>query len=81
VKKVKKENITRENIHEIMLCQIPSISSQTAIELIKVYGTIQNLADSLAQNRDCLQTMFIEKEGKKRKLNKNVIENLQKYLL
>ena len=31
VKKVKKDNITTENIGEIMLCQIPGISSASAL--------------------------------------------------
>jgi ERCC4-type nuclease len=34
VKKVKKENITPDNIAEIMLCQIPGISSVTAVAIM-----------------------------------------------
>jgi hypothetical protein len=39
IKKVKKENITPENIDEIMLCQIPGISSVTALAIIKKFNT------------------------------------------
>ena len=43
IKKVKKENITPENIGEIMLCQIPGISSVTAIAIMNVFKTIPEL--------------------------------------
>lgn len=35
VKKVKKDNITSDNIGEIMLCQIPGISSVTALAVME----------------------------------------------
>ena len=54
VKKVKKENITPENIGEIMLCQIPGISSVTAIAIMKKYSTILNLIAELQENPNCL---------------------------
>jgi ERCC4-type nuclease len=34
VKKVKKENVTKENMGEILLCQIPGISAQTAMAIM-----------------------------------------------
>jgi crossover junction endonuclease MUS81 len=50
VKKVKKENITPENIAEIMLCQIPGISSVTAIAIMDKFKTIPNLINEIQQN-------------------------------
>lgn len=43
VKKVKKENITRNNIDEIMLAQIPGISSIISIAIISKLGSIKNI--------------------------------------
>ena len=40
VKKVKKDNITPDNIGEIMLCQIPGISSVTALAIMGKFKTI-----------------------------------------
>jgi len=43
VKKVKKENITPDNIGSIILSQIPGVSSKTAEVIIDKYKTILNL--------------------------------------
>lgn len=77
VKKSKKENITPENIGEIFLCQIPSISSQTAISIMNEYKTINNLIKNLYSNPDCLNNILCGK----RKIGKNCIENIKLYLL
>jgi ERCC4-type nuclease len=81
VKKVKKENITSENIGEIMLCQIPGISSVTAIAIMNKFHSISKLIEELKQNPDCLKTCMLENGGKSRKINKKSIENIKKYLL
>lgn len=81
VKKVKKENVTPENIGEIILCQIPGISSVTAIAIMKKYGTFPKLIQELQLNPCCLDTMTSETNGKVRKINKTVLENIKKYLL
>ena len=81
VKKVKKENITPENIGEIILCQIPGISSVTAIAIMKKFTNFINLIDELKLNPDCLDNFTIETSGKVRKINKTSIENIKKYLL
>jgi ERCC4-type nuclease len=81
VKKVKKENVTPENIGEIILCQIPGISSITAIAIMKKYGTFPKLIHELQINPCVLDTMTIETNGKKRKMNKTILENIKKYLL
>jgi ERCC4-type nuclease len=81
VKKVKKENVTPENIGEIILCQIPGISSITAIAIMKKYGTFPKLIQELQINPCVLDTMTIETNGKTRKMNKTILENIKKYLL
>tara|TARA_A100001015_G_C15021508_1_gene728233 strand:- start:1589 stop:2341 length:753 start_codon:yes stop_codon:yes gene_type:complete len=81
VKKAKKENITPENIGEIILSQIPGISNVSAMAIMQKYGTITNLIDHMRNNSQCLSEISCESKGKSRKLGKNVIENVQKYLL
>ena len=82
VKKVKKENITIENIDEIMLCQIPGVSSTTAISIIKEFKTISNLIKSLEENSDCLNNITnTNHKGQSRKITKTSIANIVKFLL
>jgi ERCC4-type nuclease len=81
VKKVKKDNITPENIGEIILCQIPGISSVTAITIMKHFPGFPGLIDGLKQNPNCLDNIVIESNGKTRKINKSSIENIRKFLL
>jgi ERCC4-type nuclease len=81
VKKVKKENVTPENIGEIILCQIPGISSVTAITIMKHFGTFPNMIQKIQIEPKCLDNIHIENNGKKRKINKNCIENIKRFLI
>ena len=82
VKKVKKDNITPENIGEIILCQIPGISSVTAITIMKQYETFPKLITALQENPQCLDGIICESaNGKTRKVSKSSIENIRKFLL
>jgi ERCC4-type nuclease len=82
VKKSKKENLTPENIGEIILCQIPGISSVTAIAILNKYKTIHNLIKALESDPNCLQNMTYESsKGQTRKISKTCLENIAKYLL
>ena len=82
VKKVKKENITPENIAEIMLCQIPGISSVTALAVMDKFKTLPNLIQEVQQNQDCLKDIsYTNTKGQTRKINKTSILNIVKYLL
>lgn len=81
VKKVKKENVTPDNIGEIILCQIPGISSVTAMAIMKHFKTFPNLMEELQNNFQCIENLTIESNGKIRKINKTSLENIQKYLL
>jgi len=81
VKKVKKDNITPENIGEIILCQIPGISSVTAITIMKQFGTFPMLISELQKNPQCLDGMVCESSnGKSRKISKSSLENIRKFL-
>jgi ERCC4-type nuclease len=81
VKKTKKDNITPENIGEIILSQIPSISSVSAIAIMKRFGTITNLIDAIREDSSCLNDIICETKGKSRKIGKNVVENILKFLV
>ena len=82
VKKTKKDNITPENIGEIILCQIPGISSITAISIMKSFpGGFSNLITEIQKNPDCLDNIVMENGLKTRKINKSSIENIKKFLL
>ena len=81
VKKVKKDNITPENIGEIILSQIPGISSVTAIAIMKTHGTFPMLIDALRENPNCLDnTVAVVAGGKQRKISKTCIANIKLYL-
>lgn len=82
VKKVKKENITIENIDEIMLCQIPGVSTATAVSIIKKFNSIANLIKCLEENEKCLADVTnTNGKGQSRKITKTSITNIMKFLL
>jgi len=80
ITKQKQKNITRDNISLFMLSQVPSISMKTAHILMGKYGHISKLFFKLQENPNEFQDFSYEKEGKTKKLNKNVIQNLKDYL-
>jgi len=81
VKKVKKDNITPENWGEIVLCQIPGISSVSAVAIMKRFQSISHLIAEIREHPECLDAIVCESDKKSRKLGKNIIENLRTFLL
>jgi ERCC4-type nuclease len=80
-KRIKKDNITINNIGEILLAQIPNVSSQSAIAIMEKFKNIKNLIENLEKDDNCLNEIVTGKNGKFRRLNKNCIINVFKYLL
>ena len=82
VKKVKKDNITVENIGEIMLCQIPGISSITAIAIMGHFnGSFQSFLTAIKESSDCLKEVtYLNTKNQTKHLNKTIIENIVKFL-
>jgi ERCC4-type nuclease len=81
VKKVKKDNITPQNIGEIILCQIPGISSTTAVAIMKHFTSFNHLMEELKTNPQCLENLTCESTGgKTRKINKKCLESIHTYL-
>jgi len=81
VKKVKKDNITTENIGEIMLCQIPGISTTSALAILAQFKTLPNLIKSIETDENCLNNISTtDANGKSRKISKTVIASIFKFL-
>jgi hypothetical protein len=82
VKKVKKDNITPDNIGEIMLSQIPGISSVSAIAIMKEFKTIGGLILRVKEEGEaCLTKIsYVNEKQQTRKINKTVIANILKFL-
>ena len=78
VKQVKCENITPQNIGEIMLCNIPGVSSKTAAAIMKQFPTLRALMDALKESNDCLSDIRLETN---RKLSKQCIQNIYNFLM
>jgi len=81
IKTSKKSHITKENISEIMLSQIPNVSINTAKCIINEYDNIENLIKILRENNNCLENLRIKNKNGERRIAKNTIENVKLYLL
>ena len=81
IKKVKKDNITTENIGEIMLCQIPGVSSASALAILAQFKTLPNLIKCIQEDETCLSNVCTtDSNGKSRKISKTAISTIIKFL-
>ena len=81
IKKVKKDNITPDNIGEIMLCQIPGISSASALAILSQFKTLPNLIKSIQTDETSLNNICTtDPNGKFRKISKTAIATIIKFL-
>jgi ERCC4-type nuclease len=80
IKTSKKSNITRENIGEIMLSQIPGLSISVAQALMNKFKTIKNLIVELTKDNKCLDTFTVECKNGPRKISKTVVKHLIEFL-
>lgn len=82
MKKVKKNNITKDNIGEIMLSQIPSVSSTIAKVIMERYKNLDSLITEMKKNKDCLKNITYQtKTGKSRRISHTSISNIFNYLI
>jgi ERCC4-type nuclease len=80
--KEKNEYITPENINIIMLSCVPGINSKTAIQIMSEYKTVNNLICHIEKEPNCLNTFMLKMDnGNTRKINKNCVDNIKKFLL
>jgi transposase len=81
VKKVKKDNITTDNIGQIILSQIPGIGATAAISIMKGFRSFPHFMQSIRENPTILDNIRVENGGKSRKLGKNCIQSIKAYLM
>jgi len=79
VKKVKKENITEDNIGEIMLCQVPGISSIYAASILKHFDGLSKMIQEVKNKTASFENIQYEINGKKRRIPKTCGESITKY--
>jgi len=80
VKKVKKENVVKENIGQIMLSQIPGVSSTSAIAILKDFENFSQFMKKISEDTEFLNDITTESKGKRRKISKNTIKKIIEYL-
>jgi ERCC4-type nuclease len=81
IKTVKKDNVTLENIHEIMLMQIPNVSNVIAKVVLSEYKTIFDLKYALCNDSQCLNSMkYKTSTGQERKISSLAIKNIIHFL-
>lgn len=80
VKKVKKENITPENIGEILLCQIPGISTLYAQAILKTFGGFSGLLEKIRDGSAQFENISYESKGKSRRIPKKCGEDIVRFL-
>lgn len=81
IKKVKKENITSDNIGEIMLCQIPGVSSTSALAILSQFKTLPKLIQCINADEQCLNNICTtDANGKSRKISKTTIATIIQFL-
>ena len=80
VKTVKKENITQENIGEIMLCQIPGISTTYAVAILKAFNGFSNMIQEIKNGTAKFDSIVYESKGKSRKIPKTCGQSIVQFL-
>ena len=80
IKTVKKDNVTRENIGNIMLMQIPGISATLATAILDNFENFPDFVRKVNEDSSCLNGLTYTSNGKSRKINKNCIENIKSFL-
>lgn len=81
VKRVKKENVTKANISNIMLCQIPGVSDVTANAIFKKFNTLSELIIAIRADPTCMNDIkSVMANGKSRKISKACIKSILEFL-
>lgn len=79
VKASKKANITRDNIGQLFLMQIPGISSAIAIEIMRPFKSFLEFVDHIRAHPEYLGTVTITE--KKRKIGSNIVKGIEEFIL
>jgi ERCC4-type nuclease len=82
VKKVKKENITPDNMGEILLCQIPGISSLYAQSILKAFGGFSRILAKIKDPEFSIkefENITYDCKGKPRRIPKTCGDEIVRY--
>ncbi len=64
-----------------MLCQIPGVSSASALAILAQFKTLPNLIKSIQEDETCLSNVSTtDSNGKNRKISKTAIATIIKFL-
>jgi len=77
VKVSKKANITKENIGQMILMQIPGISSTTAIEIMKPFSSFLEFVDCIRSDSEYFSKIKVNG----RKIGSNVVKGINEFIL
>jgi crossover junction endonuclease MUS81 len=77
VKVSKKANITKENIGQMLLMQIPGISSTVSIEIMKPFASFIEFVDRIRSEPEYLSQIKVNG----RKIGSNVIKGINEFIL
>ena len=81
-KRVKKDNITKDNIGSIMISQIPGVSTASATAIMTKFKTLDTLIECMKKDHNALREITtLTKTGKTRKLTKTCTSNIYNFLL
>ena len=80
LKTTKKSKISKDNINQIMLMQIPGISQNIADALIENFESIENLIFTLKNEPEKLDNFKIKNKSGERKISKAIIQSLNELL-
>lgn len=78
IKRVKKDNITKDNIGEIMLSQIPGVSILNAQTIMNKFKTMKNLMAELIEKGE---SVLSDIKQNNRKISKTCMSNIYNYLI
>lgn len=80
--RIKKDNITSENICAIMLSQIPGVSTASALAICDRYNTMDKLMEALKKDHMAIADITTStKTGSKRRLTRTCVNNIYNFLL
>jgi ERCC4-type nuclease len=81
IKTQKKDNISKDNIYEIFLCQIPDVSSTSATAIMNYFeNNFSLLIENVNNNPEILKNILCGNGDKKRKISKKIVSRLIEFL-
>lgn len=82
LKRTRKNCVTKDNVGEIMLAQIPNVSPLVAASVMERYGNIGNLIQKLASDPDALAGIKLTgKTGKTRAISRPARDSMYEFLV